>query len=156
MNWEGIAEIDYIFDEKENIVKLLEVNGRFWASLSLSIYAGLDYPKILFKCYNNEDITDKINRKIGMKTHYLFYELIWLMQILNQKRVDGRTDNLPTRSEAIKEVIRSFHPKVKDDVFSFRDPFPGLINMVKFFKLVPKSDEEVYKIRLRSHLDKNN
>lgn len=42
--WSGIANIDMRFDVKRNIPVVLEVNGRYWASLLGSMNAGVNFP----------------------------------------------------------------------------------------------------------------
>jgi len=149
MNWEGIAEIDYIYNKKDNTIKLLEVNGRFWIALSLAIYSGIDYPYILYKCYSGESIPEKIDCKIGMKGRMVFFQIAWLREILNRKKIDGRVDNLPTKSDAISEFVKSFNPKVKDDILSLKDPIPGIIKIIQYFKFLPEKDNIAFNIRIK-------
>ena len=44
LQWEGIAQVDFLHDPKSGRVALLEVNGRIWASIEVAILAGLDFP----------------------------------------------------------------------------------------------------------------
>jgi predicted ATP-grasp superfamily ATP-dependent carboligase len=46
IGWDGVADIDLIFDERDKNVKILEINPRFWQSLLGSLAAGVNFPLI--------------------------------------------------------------------------------------------------------------
>jgi len=43
-NWSGVVHIDLRYDEVERQAKLIEMNPRFWASVTASIFAGVNFP----------------------------------------------------------------------------------------------------------------
>lgn len=58
LNWNGVACIDMRRDEKTRKLYILEINGRFWASVVPSfIKAGINFPLILLKLSLKEEIT---------------------------------------------------------------------------------------------------
>jgi len=44
IGWDGVADIDLIFDKRDQTVKILEINPRFWQSLLGSLTAGVNFP----------------------------------------------------------------------------------------------------------------
>ena len=46
LNWSGVAHIDLRFDNIEKTYKIIEVNGRFWASVEGSLKANVNFPLI--------------------------------------------------------------------------------------------------------------
>jgi predicted ATP-grasp superfamily ATP-dependent carboligase len=44
LNYNGVANIDMLYDAKDNKVKILEMNARFWGSLRGSYVAGVSFP----------------------------------------------------------------------------------------------------------------
>jgi len=42
--WSGVVHIDLRYDEDERQYKLIEMNPRFWASVSASVFAGANFP----------------------------------------------------------------------------------------------------------------
>jgi len=46
IRWDGVADIDFIFDKRDKTVKILEINPRFWQSLLGSLTAGVNFPQL--------------------------------------------------------------------------------------------------------------
>lgn len=44
IGWDGVADIDFIFDKRDQMVKILEVNPRFWQSVLGCLIAGVNFP----------------------------------------------------------------------------------------------------------------
>lgn len=44
LNWSGVMHIDMRFDEVEQKFKVIEINPRFWLSVSASLFAGINFP----------------------------------------------------------------------------------------------------------------
>ena len=47
MDWQGVGMLEYRWDQATGNFVLLEFNGRFWGSLHLALYAGVDFPALL-------------------------------------------------------------------------------------------------------------
>ena len=46
LKWHGVAMVEFKLSSKDNMLYLMEINPKFWGSLELSIYAGIDFPFI--------------------------------------------------------------------------------------------------------------
>lgn len=44
LNWSGIVHIDLRYDEKDQQVKVIEMNPRYWGSVIGSLHAGVNFP----------------------------------------------------------------------------------------------------------------
>lgn len=44
LNWSGVANVDFVYDYKNNKYYILEINPRYWSTLSLSVKAGINFP----------------------------------------------------------------------------------------------------------------
>ena len=51
LEWEGVAMMEYRWDQASGKFWLIEMNGRFWGSLHLALYAGLDFPRLLLDTF---------------------------------------------------------------------------------------------------------
>ena len=47
LRWTGVAMVEFRVDDATGRYWLLEINGRFWGSLPLAVYAGADFPRAL-------------------------------------------------------------------------------------------------------------
>ena len=55
LRWHGVAMVEYRKKPGSPPV-FMEVNGRFWHSLPLACYAGVDFPALLVQMAENGDI----------------------------------------------------------------------------------------------------
>lgn len=57
LQWEGVAMFEYRWDPLTDDFNLLELNGRFWGSLHLALFAGADFPRLLLDAfYGHEEV----------------------------------------------------------------------------------------------------
>jgi predicted ATP-grasp superfamily ATP-dependent carboligase len=47
LRWHGVAMVEFKRDVRDDLPKLMEINGRFWGSLQLAIDAGVNFPALL-------------------------------------------------------------------------------------------------------------
>jgi hypothetical protein len=59
MDWDGPAMVEYRFDRTSGRYYAMELNARFWGSLHLALFAGVDFPKILIDAQRGE-VSDAI------------------------------------------------------------------------------------------------
>lgn len=49
LHWSGVANIDLLFDPEAEVFYVLEINPRFWNSLTASLMAGVNFPQLLIQ-----------------------------------------------------------------------------------------------------------
>lgn len=54
LGWQGVVMVEYRWDEASDDFYLMEMNCRFWGSLHLALYAGVDFPRLLVDCHAGE------------------------------------------------------------------------------------------------------
>jgi predicted ATP-grasp superfamily ATP-dependent carboligase len=47
MEWQGVAMIEYRWERESERFWAIEMNARFWASLHLALFCGVDFPRLL-------------------------------------------------------------------------------------------------------------
>lgn len=55
-NYTGLVEIDFIYDRRDGLYKMLDVNTRAWGWIALCTDAGVDFPFLMWKLSNGESI----------------------------------------------------------------------------------------------------
>ena len=97
----GVADIDFIIDERDNRPKLMEVNPRFWGSLQVAINAGVDFPYLLYKMLNEGDIEKSLDYKTGIRCRYVvFNDLFRLIKLLR------RNSSIENKRKTLKDFLR--------------------------------------------------
>ncbi|MEM3365462.1 MAG: ATP-grasp domain-containing protein [Candidatus Methanomethyliaceae archaeon] len=116
MGWQGVAMVEFKLNEQDRSVKLIEVNGRFWGSLSLAINAGVDFPYFLYKILSETCHFNPPTYFVGIKQRWLIPgDLLWFYSSVITRREFLRP---------VKDFLDSFI--VKDDIISLDDPVPTL------------------------------
>lgn len=128
MNWVGVAEVEFIFDERDKKPKLLEINPRFWNPLSLAIHSGVDFPSLLYEMALNGDVEPVNSYQLGVKWRYYIYDVLCFIYSSN------KVNRIPE--------FATFH-NVHDAILSFRDPGPAFGSLLDgFSSLVSKERRE--------------
>lgn len=82
IGWEGVAMVEFKRDVRDNLPKLMEINGRFWGSLQLAVDAGVDFPALLVRAAVGEPLIPQSAYRIGVRTRWLWGDLDALLLAL--------------------------------------------------------------------------
>jgi len=63
MNWYGVACVEFITNPKNGKAYFMEINPRFWGTIHLSNYLGINFPDKLVKTELNIEYEEKYNEK---------------------------------------------------------------------------------------------
>jgi len=137
MSWQGVAMVEFKLNKKNGEAKLIEVNGRFWGSLSLAINSGVDFPYLLYEYLVRDEEPLCHNYKLGIMQRWLIPgDLLWLYSSLKDSY---------DRSRRIIEFISAFG--IPDDIVSFSDfapTFGAIIDIIRSFYYVIKGNRTMY------------
>ena len=64
LNWSGIADLDLLHDEENDVFNIVEINPRFWATLTAALMAGINYPHLLILMTLKKNIKPQTYKKI--------------------------------------------------------------------------------------------
>lgn len=135
MNWEGVAMVEFKGNKYVNRHELIEVNGRFWGSLSLAINSGVDFPYLLYKSIIDKENFDQPNYKIGFKQRWLAGDILRLYSLL----LKGSKIK-----SSIKEFLLSWN--VPDDILIREDMKPvcgEILFIMNFLRQVANGDRSI-------------
>jgi predicted ATP-grasp superfamily ATP-dependent carboligase len=114
LNWFGVVMVEFKVDPRDNIPKLMEVNPRFWGSLSLAVEAGVNFPYLLYRMSRGETFKPVEHYRIGKKCRWLLPGDI-LHFIHN-----------PKRGSLLPEFFHFWDGTTSYDILSSKDPLPTL------------------------------
>ncbi|MBI5206751.1 MAG: ATP-grasp domain-containing protein [Candidatus Firestonebacteria bacterium] len=71
LKWQGVAMVEFKLDVRDNTYKLMEINPRFWGSLNLAIFAGINFPDMLVRLALDGDVKEKFDYKENLFSRWL-------------------------------------------------------------------------------------
>ena len=129
LRWHGVAMVEFRV-RADGVPVFLEVNGRFWNSLPLAVYAGADFPAMLAEMAERGDTEPRFDYRAGVRCRWLLGDFRHLLEVMRGKPA-GFPGEYPTRLKTLREfltpVAGTFH-----DNFSARDPAPELGDWLDF------------------------
>jgi predicted ATP-grasp superfamily ATP-dependent carboligase len=126
LQWHGVAEVEFRVDSRDGLPKLMEVNGRFWASTDLASESGIDFPYLLYKLANEERVPSSFSYKKGVKLRWFGGDL---NNLLNTLKGGPGLVNVARSSRArdLLSFLRLYEKDLHYDSFSLDDPLPFFI-----------------------------
>jgi predicted ATP-grasp superfamily ATP-dependent carboligase len=112
LGWSGVANLEFIVDERDGEPKLLEINPRFWMSLELAIQSGVDFPYLLYRMATEGHVEIVDDYRVGARYRWLLpADIVWLW-------------NNRTKTSAFRQFFRFHERDLHYAVLSLRDPGP--------------------------------
>lgn len=56
MGWHGVAMVEFKVDPRDGVPRLMEINPKFWGSVALPIFCGVDFPHMLYQLSLGEKV----------------------------------------------------------------------------------------------------
>jgi predicted ATP-grasp superfamily ATP-dependent carboligase len=72
LEWHGPAQVEFLRDDRTGRPYLLEVNGRFWGTLDLSVAAGMDFPVLTCRMAAEGDVEAQLDYQVGLRFRWPF------------------------------------------------------------------------------------
>jgi predicted ATP-grasp superfamily ATP-dependent carboligase len=116
LGWTGPIHVEFM-RTADGEFYLLEVNGRYWGSLTLTINSGVDVPWFHFQQLLGEtpEIPVEIDYRTDVRQRKLFYtDILWLRENLSEGRLS-----------ALAPFIASFFT-TREEFLTLSDPLPLL------------------------------
>jgi predicted ATP-grasp superfamily ATP-dependent carboligase len=135
LNWHGVAMVEFKVDERDNLPKLMEINGRFWGSLQLAIDSGVDFPALLVNAVNEKIIAPVTEYKIGTKTRWFLGDVDSLLMVLFKNRQDLKLpSNHSGRVQYLFEFLKLWDKNMHYEVLSRNDIRPWFYELSRWLK----------------------
>jgi len=117
VRWQGVAMVEYRWNPKTDRFYLMEMNLRFWGSLHLALYSGVDFPLLLADAFFGETPASMLEGKTGVICRNTIpNEVSYLISLLRDPMVPASR-----KAYAVAEAIAlSVNPRVRTDLW-----YPG-------------------------------
>jgi predicted ATP-grasp superfamily ATP-dependent carboligase len=121
LRWQGVAMVEFRHVSGKAPL-FMEVNGRFWNSLPLACYAGMDFPALLARMAEVGDVAPQLEFRAGVSCRWLLGDFRHLVEVWKGAPA-GYPRTYPGRLQTLVSVLTPA-PGTFHDNFQWRDPMP--------------------------------
>jgi predicted ATP-grasp superfamily ATP-dependent carboligase len=129
LNWHGVAMVEFRL-RSDGVPVFLEVNGRFWHSLPLACYAGVDFPALLARLAEFGDVAPPPSYKVGVRSRWFLGDFRHLVEVWKGSP-PGYPGRFPGRLSTLVAELTP-QPGTFHDNFMWHDPLPELGDWIGF------------------------
>src|SRR5436853_603604 len=129
LQWHGVAMVEFR-QKADGTPVFMEVNGRFWNSLPLAVYAGADFPARLAELAERGDVETKLDYQHGVKCRWLLGDFRHLIEVL-RGAPKGYPVAFPSRLKTLAKICIPVRGMLHDNL-TRRDPLPELGDWLDF------------------------
>ncbi|MGA9767717.1 MAG: ATP-grasp domain-containing protein [Blastocatellia bacterium] len=135
LNWHGVAMVEFR-QRADGTPVFLEVNGRFWNSLALAVYAGVDFPAMLARMAEHGDVEPQMSYRSGVRCRWMLGDFRHLAEVM-RGAPRGYTGRFPSRLRTLANFTIPVRGTCHDN-FTLTDPLPELGDWIDFlFRRLP-------------------
>lgn len=120
LEWNGLAMVEFKFDEIRKRFSVLEINPRMWGSLPLAVLSGVNFPVLHALSSLEVDYEPVLDYRSGTKIRFIDKDIkAILSSIRNEKKIIN----------ILKLWLDVFNPTIKDGFIALDDMGPFLQNI---------------------------
>lgn len=136
LSYTGVGMIEYKFNDSNGQWALMEINGRFWGSLSLALIGGADFPFYLYQLLVKDTKVFKQKYNENIYCRDFSKDLLWNIINFKADKSDPTLSTIPITS-LITEIKNVLLGRERIDSFALDDPYPGIAEFALFMKRLP-------------------
>lgn len=125
LGWRGVAMVEFKQDARTGVLKLMEINGRFWGSLQLAIDAGVNFPELAVDIALNR--ARPVNSyRVGVRSRWFWGDTDAMISLLLRTRKHlNLPRNHPGRLRTLLSYLMFWRPGMRYELERFSDPAPA-------------------------------
>lgn len=118
MDYYGLSEVEFMFDERDETFKLIDINPRTWAWHTLGAKAGVNFSELLFLDMH------------GAPVHVETFEtgVTWIREVTD---VPTAVSEIVKQRLSFGDYLRTLKGKKELAVFSRLDPWPFVVELFR-------------------------
>ena len=138
VRWHGVAMVEFKVDHLTKTPMLMEVNGRFWGSLQLSIDAGINFPWLLFQMATGRATSLPENGyRSGIRSRWLLGDLDHLlMRLWKDEAALNLPPGSPSKWQCVRNFVNAFSRDTYYEIEKLGDMRPSLYELRRYAKLI--------------------
>ena len=124
LQWDGVAMVEFRCDAVKGSAALMEVNGRYWGSWALSLYAGLDFPFYQWQLAHGCMPSVPRSYTVGVRWRWTSGMLQRLLPASSEVSDETGLAHRHTVRD-LWDCAKDCLPPTRDALWSMRDPAPA-------------------------------
>ena len=131
LQWEGVAMVEFKVNPATGEAVLMEVNGRYWGTLSLPISAGIDFPWYQWQLAHGERPQIPTTYAAGKRWRWTvgYLDRLYCLLVAARGSIVARKE----LCKSLQHIPEDFSTRVFNATLVLRDPVPSVI---AFFRIV--------------------
>jgi predicted ATP-grasp superfamily ATP-dependent carboligase len=130
LGWHGVAMVEFRL-RPDGTPVFLEVNGRFWNSLALAIYSGVNFPALLADLTAHGEIPTLTTYRQSLRCRWFLGDFRHLIEVF-RGAPEGYPGQFPGRMRTLLNFLVPV-PGTFHDNFVLDDPLPEVGDWIDFF-----------------------
>jgi len=139
VNYQGLSEIEFKKDSRDNQYKIIEVNTRPWMQINLTTRCGVDFCFLSYMDLIGQHVNAINNLKNGVK---------WLCFDLDFYASFGSSGYIRKGLLTVTDWLSSLKGDKEYAYFALDDLKPFIHNILEFFKVLAKSIKNIFLSRI--------
>jgi len=138
LEWDGVAMVEFRVNPADGRAVFMEVNGRYWGSISLPVFAGVDFPLYHWQLLHGESVNVPSAYQLGKKWRWTagyLLRLHWLLVAAMRSAADREA-----LLHDLKDFSADFSSSVRDPLFDSSDPMAAAFEILGTVKYLIKYD----------------
>jgi len=123
VGWEGPAMVEFKVDPQTGEAVLMEINGRYWGTISLPIMAGLDFPWYHWQILHGEKTEIPAQYAVNARWRWTAGHLHRFHGLIIAAR-----NNKTARTALLRSSARDMFAQ-QDALFTVNDPMPAIFDI---------------------------
>jgi predicted ATP-grasp superfamily ATP-dependent carboligase len=133
LKWHGIISADLFLEEGTQIPYLTDINPRFWGSIYLAIWSGVEFPYLLYRMAIDGDISPVTEYTKNLEGRWLLGEVAYLIEDIMKASGKHVQDTLICRAP-----VSCWDPK--DPIPFYLFPLPPLTRLIRHRTIQPPAE----------------
>jgi predicted ATP-grasp superfamily ATP-dependent carboligase len=142
LRWEGPAMVEFKVDSRDDKAVLMEVNGRYWGTISLPITAGIDFPYYHWQLLHGETPSLPTQYAVGTRWRWTAGHVWRLHGLMVSARRSGMARNELLR--CVSHYVGSAGVGGRDPLLSQDDPMPAIFDLAQMVKYLSAYDVKAF------------
>jgi len=148
LNWEGVAMVEFKVNQLTGEPVFMEINGRYWGTLSLPVISGMNFPLYHWQLAHGEMPYVPANYAVGTKWRWTVGYVARLHQLFIHAWHSSAAREAFVLT--LRQLPADFGFSMRDSLFKVTDPIPAIRELFLALNFLAWTDLKKLSARVKS------